>query len=167
MASTPDRAANQTAKAAATQLAAPPTHTTVAASGGSPTTSREPPGLWAAATGAGHAAKTGNPEASRKPGAARAARFAAVSMAIRIPELANWIAARASFTFADATAARAPSPCSPTVMAYTLADPRLASALAERGYLMTVGGKNGYTVGEIEAPAKPNTTCVAKARPGS
>jgi hypothetical protein len=52
-------------------------------------------------------------------------------------------------------------------MAYTLADPRLASALAPRGYLMTVGGKSGYTVGVIEAPAKPNTTCVAKARPGS
>ena len=167
MTSTPDRTPNQTARAAAIQLAAPAARTTVAASGGSPTTSREPPGQWTAATGDGHAAKNGKPEASRKPGAARAARFPAVSMAIRIPELANWIAARPSFTFADAAAASAPSPCSPSVMAYTLPDPRLASALAERGYLMTVGGKNGYTVTAIESPAMPNTTRVAKVPAGS
>jgi hypothetical protein len=76
-------------------------------------------------------------------------------MTTRIPELANWIAAQPSFTFADAAAASAPSPCSPTVMAYTLPDPRLASALAELGYLMTAGGKNGYTVTAVKAPAKP------------
>ena len=167
MTSIRDRTANQTAKPAAVQLAAPPARTTVAASGGSPTTSREPPGQWATAAGDGHAANNGKPEGSRKPRAARAARFAAVSMSIRIPELANWIAARPSFTFADAAAASAPSPCSPSVMAYTLPDPRLASALAERGYLMTVGGKNGYTVTAIESPANPNTTRVAKVPAGS
>jgi len=74
-------------------------------------------------------------------------------MAIRIPELARWIAAQPSFTFAEAAAATAPSPCSPTVIAYTLADPRLASALADLGYLMVVGGKNGYTVTAIKAAA--------------
>jgi len=154
MTSTATRAANQTAKAAAAQLAAPPAHTTVAATGGSPTTSREPPGQWAAASGAGPPAKNGKPEASRNPGATKAAKFAAVSMAIRIPELAKWIAAHPSFTFAQAAAAGAPSPCSPTVIAYTLADPRLASALAELGYLMTAGGKNGYTVTAIKVLTK-------------
>ena len=72
-------------------------------------------------------------------------------MAIRIPEMAKWIAARPSFTFAEAAAASAPSPCSPTVMAYTLPDARLASALAELGFLVTAGGKNGYTVTAIMA----------------
>ncbi len=150
MTSTATRAANQTDKAAAAQLAAQPAHTTVAASGGSPTTSREPPGQWAAATGGGHAAKNGKPAVSRKPaGAKPAATFAAVSMATRIPELAKWIAARPTFTFADAAAASAPSPCSLTVMAYTLPDARLSSALAELGYVVTAGGKNGYTVTAI------------------
>ena len=68
--------------------------------------------------------------------------------------MAKWIAARPSFTFAEAAAASAPSPCSPTVMAYTLPDARLGSALAQLGYFMTVGGKNGYTVTAIKAPAK-------------
>ena len=84
-----------------------------------------------------------------------------MSVTTRIPELAKWIAAQPSFTFADAAAASAPSPCSLTVMAYTLPDARLASALAELGYLMTSGGKNGYTVTAIKAPAKPNGALVA------
>jgi hypothetical protein len=88
---------------------------------------------------------------------ARAARpaaappFAKVSLATRIPAMAQWIAARPNFTFAEAAAASAPSPCSPSVMAYTLPDARLGSALAQLGYFMTVGGKNGYTVTAIEA----------------
>jgi hypothetical protein len=125
---------------------------TVAASGGSPTTSREPPGQRAAATGARPAADNGK----------LTAKFAAVSMATRITELAKWIAARPTFTFADAAAASAPSPCSPTVMAYTLPDARLAPALAELGYMMTAGGKNGYTVTAIKAPAGPKATRAAK-----
>jgi hypothetical protein len=153
------RAANQTARAAAAQPVLPPARTTVAASGGSPTTSREPPGQSAAATDAEHAATNDKPAVSRKLAAAKAAkptaRFAAVSMATRIPELAKWIAARPSFTFADAASASAPSPCSLTVMAYTLPDARLTSALAELGYVVTAGGKNGYTVTAIKAPAKP------------
>jgi hypothetical protein len=159
MTSTVARAANQAARAAAAQLAEPPAHNTVAASGGSPTTSREPPGQSTAVTDAEHAAKNGKPAVSRKASAAKAARpsakFAAVGMATRIPELAKWIAARPTFTFADAAAASAPSPCSLTVMAYTLPDARLASALAELGFLVTAGGKNGYTVTAIKAPAKP------------
>ena len=67
--------------------------------------------------------------------------------------MARWIAARPSFTFAEAAAASAPSPCSPTVMAYTLPDARLGFALAELGYLMTAGGKNGYTVTAIPRAA--------------
>ncbi len=149
MTSTATRAADQTDKVAAAQLAAQPAHTTVAASGGSPTTSREPPGQSASATGAGYAAKSGKPAVSRRPAAAKPAAFAAVSMATRIPELAKWIAARSAFTFADAAAASAPSPCSLTVMAYTLPDARLTSALAELGYVVTAGGKNGYTVTAI------------------
>jgi hypothetical protein len=159
MTSTVARAVNQTAKAAAAQLAAPPAHTTVAASGGSPTTSREPPGRSTAATDAEHAAKDAKPAVSGKPAVGKAARppakFAAVSMATRIPELAKWMAARPTFTFSEAAAASAPSPCSPTVMAYTLPDARLTSALAELGYVVTAGGKNGYTVTAIKAPAKP------------
>ncbi|MGO8962060.1 MAG: hypothetical protein ACLQFR_32505 [Streptosporangiaceae bacterium] len=152
MTSTATRAANQTARAAAAHPSASPAHNTVAASGGAPTTSREPSGPWAVGTAAEHAARNGNP----------AAKFAAVSMATRIPKLARWIAARPSFTFADAAAASAPSPCSPTVMAYTLPDARLASALAELVYLMTAGGKNGYTVTAIKATAKPKATSAAK-----
>jgi hypothetical protein len=156
MTSTATRAANQNAKAAAAQLPTPPTHDIVAASGGSRTTSREPPGQSAVAPGAEHAATNGKPAVSRKPPAAAKtarppARFAAVSSATRISELAKWIAVRPTFTFADAAGASAPSPCSPTVMAYTLPDPRLASALAELGYLVTAGGKNGYTVTAIMA----------------
>ncbi len=132
MISTASRAADQTARPAAAQPSASPAHNTVAASGGSPTTSREPSGQRVVGSAAGHAA-----------------RFVSVSMATRIPELARWIAARPSFTFADAAAASAPSPCSPKVIAYTLPDARLASALAELGYLMTAGGKNGYTVTAI------------------
>ena len=151
MTGTATRAADQTASATAAQLTGPPAHTTVAASGGSPTTSREPPRLPAAATGAEHTATNGKPAVPRKP--ARAARpptrFAAVSMATRIHELAKWIVARPTFTFADAAAASAPSPCSLTVMAYTLPDARLTSALAELGYVVTAGGKNGYTVTAI------------------
>jgi hypothetical protein len=154
---TVNRAVNQTANPAAAQLAAPPAHTTVAASGGSPTTSREPPGQPGAATDAEHAAKNNKPAVARKPAGARAAKpaaqFAAVGLATRIPELAKWIAARPSFTFAEAAAAGAPSPCSLTVMAYTLPDARLASALTALGYVVTAGGKNGYTVTAIEAPA--------------
>ncbi len=153
------RAANQTASAAAAQLAAPHARTIVAVSGGSPTTSREPPSQSAAATDAEHAARDGKAAVARKPAAANAVRspskFAAVSMATRIPELAKWIAARPTFTFADAAAASAPSPCSPTVMAYTLPDARLTAALAELGYVVTAGGKNGHTVTAIKAPAKP------------
>ena len=96
-----------------------------------------------------------------------AAKFAKVSMATRIPELAKWIAVHPSFTFADAAAASAPSPCSPTVMAYTLPDARLASALAELGYLTTAGGKNGYTVTAIRPPATPNATRAANLPAGS
>lgn len=166
MTSTATQATNQTATVAAAQLAAPAAHTTVAASGGSPTTSREPSGEWAAVTGAGRAAKNGKPEASRKPGATKAAK-PAVSMAIRIAELAKWIAAHQTFTFAEAAAASAPSPCSPTVMAYTLPDPRLAPALAELGYLLTAGGKNGYTVTAIKTPAVPTITRAANTPPGS
>jgi hypothetical protein len=154
MISTASRAANQTANAVADQLAAAPAHTTVAASGGSPTISREPPGELAAATDAEYAAKNDKVAVSRKPAGARAAKptaqFAAVSLATRIPELAKWIAARPSFTFAEAAAASAPSPCSLAVMAYTLPDARLASALTTLGYLVTAGGKNGYTVTAIE-----------------
>ncbi len=126
------RAGRQAADATA---AAPPGHHTVAVSGGSPTTGREPPGQRVGA-------KAPRP----------AAKFAKVSMAVRIPELARWIAARPSFTFAEASAADAPSPCSPSVMAYTLLDARLASALADLGYLTMAGGKNGYTVCPIESP---------------
>lgn len=151
------RAAHHAAKAAAAQLGTPPARNTVAVSGGSATTGREPAGRWAAATDAEHAAKAAKP----------AANFAKVSMAIRIPELAKWIAAHPSFTFAEAAAASAPSPCSPTVMAYTLPDARLASALAELGYLTTAGGKNGYTVTAIESPAKPKATRAACAPAGS
>ena len=156
MTSTATWVADQPAKAAA-QFAAPARHT-IAASGGSPTTSREPAGQWAAAHDAEPTAAT-----AAKP----AANFAKVSKATRIPELAKWIAARPSFTFADAAAATAPSPCSPTVMAYTLPDARLAPALAELGYLMTAGGKNGYTVTAIESPAKPKATRAACAPAGS
>jgi hypothetical protein len=156
MTSTANRAVNLTANAAPAQLAPPPAHTTVAASGGSPTTSREPPGQSAAAADAQHAAENNKPAVSRKPAGARAARpaarFAAVSLATRITELASWIAARPSFTFAEAAAASAPSPCSLTVMAYTLPDARLAAALTALGYVVTAGGKNGYTVTSIEAP---------------
>jgi hypothetical protein len=148
MTSTATQAASQSAEAAAAQIATPPAHNTVAASGGSATTSREPLGQWSAATDAEHAARAAKP----------AAKFANVRMATRIPELAKWIAARPSFTFADAAAAIAPSPCSPTVMAHTLQDARLASALAQLGYLTTAGGKNGYTVTAIKAPAKPRAS---------
>jgi hypothetical protein len=169
MTSAATRTANRTARAAAAQPAAPPAHTTVAASGGSPTTSREPPGQSAAAAGAEHAATNDKPAVSRGPAAAKAAKpaaqFAAVSMATRIPELAKWIAARPSFTFAEAAAASAPSPCSLTVMAYTLPDARLTSALAELGYVATAGGKNGYTVTTIKAPAKQEAACAAKITP--
>jgi hypothetical protein len=150
MTSTVTGAANQ---AAAAEFAAPPARNTVAASGGSQTTSREPIGQRAAATEAQHTAKNGKPAASARPAAAPAAKpaakFASVSMTTRIAELAKWIAAQPSFTFADAAAASAPSPCSQTVMAYTLPDARLAPALAELGYVMTAGGKNGYTVTPI------------------
>ena len=160
MTSTAARAANQAANAAALRPATPPAHNVVAASGGSPTTSREPSRQWAAATAtdAEHAARYGKPAASRWPaakGGKPAASFAAVKMATRIPELAKWIAAVPSFTFADAAAASAPSPCSQTVMAYTLPDARLASALAALGYVMTAGGKNGYTVTPIKPPVEP------------
>jgi hypothetical protein len=159
------RAADQTSSAPATQLTTSTAHTTVAASGGSPTTSREPPGQPAAAIDADHAATNGKPAGPRNPAAAKAARpaarFAAVSMATRIPELAKWIAARPAFTFADAAAANAPSPCSLTVMAYTLPDARLTSALAELGYVVTAGGKNGHTVTAIKAPANPTATRAA------
>ena len=139
------------------QPASQPGHSVVAASGGSVTTSREPLGEWARSPDSQYAfAQAGKPTFSRtsypkaipakvaKP--AGVAPFAKVGMATRIPEMAKWIAARPNFTFAEAAAASAPSPCSPTVMAYTLPDPRLASALAELGFLMTAGGKNGYTV---------------------
>jgi hypothetical protein len=92
-------------------------------------------------------------------------KFAAVTRATRVRELAKWIAARPSFTFADAASASAPSPCSLTVMAYTLPDARLASALAELGYVVTAGGKNGYTVTATGAPAKPKATSAAKIAP--
>jgi hypothetical protein len=96
-----------------------------------------------------------------------AAKFAKVRVMVRIPELAKWIAAHQSFTFAEAAAASAPSPCSPAVMAYTLSDARLASALAEVGYLATAGGKNGYTVTAITAPTKPQATGAGNAPPSS
>src|SRR5580693_3405774 len=125
------------AAAAPEQLIDQPAHSVVAASGGSVTTSREPLGESAEVTNNQHgSAKVAKPAA--------ASQFAKVSMSIRIPEMAKWIAARPSFTFAEAAAASAPSPCSLTVMANTLPDARLASALAELGYLVTAGGKNGY-----------------------
>ena len=142
MASAATRTDHQTADAAAAGLGGTPARHSVAASGGSATTGREPDGQWAAAK---HAAKSARP----------AAMFAKVSMAVRAPELARWIAARPSFTFAEAAAASAPSPCSPSVMAYTLPDARLAAALAELGYLATAGGKNGYTVTAIDAFDQP------------
>jgi hypothetical protein len=43
-------------------------------------------------------------------------------------------------------------------MAYTLPDARLASGLAELGYRMTAGGKNGYTVTAITAAARLKAT---------
>jgi hypothetical protein len=86
-------------------------------------------------------------------------------MATRVRELAKWIAARPSFTFADAAGASAPSPCSLTVMAYTLPDARLASALAELGYVVKAGGKNGYTVTAIKPLDKPNAARAAKITP--
>jgi hypothetical protein len=147
------RADQQTAEAAGPELAATPARHTVAVSGGSATAGREPPGHWAVAK---HAAKAARP----------AATFARVSMAVRIAELAKWIAARPSFTFAEAAAASAPSPCSPSVMAYTLPDARLASALAELGYLATAGGKNGYTVTAIRASANPNASRASKTTAG-
>jgi hypothetical protein len=152
MASTATRAAHQAADAAAAQLAAPSARHTVAVSGGSATTGREPHGQWAAETNTRPAAKAAGP----------AAKFVKVRTMIRIPELAKWIAAHQSFTFAEAAAASAPSPCSPAVMAYTLSDARLASALADLGYLTTAGGKNGYTVTAITAPAKPQATRAAR-----
>lgn len=157
MASTATRAAHQVADAAAAQLAAPSAHNTVAVSGGSATTGREPHGQWAAATNARSDAKAAEP----------AAKFAKVRMMVRIPELAKWIAAHQSFTFAEAAAASAPSPCSPAVMTYTLSDARLASALAELGYLTTAGGKNGYTVTALTAPTKPQATSAAETPAGS
>jgi hypothetical protein len=146
------------------QLVSRPAHSVVAACGGSVTTSREPLGDLAEATNNQHGSATdarATVTATRRPRAtaAKVARppaatqFAKVSMAIRIPEMAKWIAARPSFTFAEAAAASAPSPCSLAVMATTLPDARLASALAELGYLVTAGGKNGYTVTAIMALA--------------
>ncbi len=141
------RAASRTAEAAADDLAEPTGHTMVAASAGSKTTSREP---------------FGTPTA-RRP----AVKFASVSMTTRIAELAKWIAVLPSFTFAEAAAASAPSPCSPSVMAYTLPDARLASALAELGYQVAAGGKNGYTVTAIEDPARRNRTSAGREPAGS
>ncbi len=150
------RAAESTPPAAK-QLTSQPAHSVVAASGGSVTTSREPLGELAgspdnkyafAQAGKATFSRTSYPKAipAKVAKPAAVAPFAKVGMATRIPEMAKWIAARPNFTFAEAAAASAPSPCSPTVMAYTLPDPRLASALAELGFLMTAGGKNGYTV---------------------
>jgi hypothetical protein len=152
------------ARAPAADLISQPAYSVVAACGGSVTTSREPLGESAEATNNQHGSamdakatitRSCRPEATAAKLArpATAAQFAKVSMAIRIPEMAKWIAARPSFTFAEAAAASAPSPCSLTVMANTLPDARLASALAELGYLVTAGGKNGYTVTAIMAPA--------------
>jgi hypothetical protein len=148
MTSTAIRAASRTAKAAADDLAEPTGHTMVAASAGSKTTSREPRGSTATA---------------RRP----AVKFASVSMTTRIAELAKWIAVLPSFTFAEAAAASAPSPCSRSVMAYTLPDARLASALAELGYQVAAGGKNGYTVTAIEDPASRNETSAGREPAGS
>jgi hypothetical protein len=156
--------ASQTARSDADQFAAPAARTTVSASCGAPTTSREPLSQWTTAD-AWHSARDGRPAGIRTPAASRAARsasgFAAVGLATRIPELARWIAARPSFTFAEAAAASAPSPCSLTVMAYTLPDPRLAAALAELGYVVTAGGKNGYTVTALDPRAAPDATSPA------
>ncbi len=148
------------AEAAAAQLAAPPSHNTardparntVASSGGSPTTSREPASRW---TGAGRGRTASIPQRAAATDAKPVGPFRAVSQATRIPKLATWIAARPNFTFAEATAARAPSPCSLTVMACILPDPRLARAVAELGYAVTAGGKNGYTVTPLGNPARP------------
>ncbi len=128
-----------------------PAHSVVAASGGSVTLSREP--LGEQATSADSHPDDSYPKAipARAARPAAAPPFAKVSLATRIPAMAQWIAARPNFTFAEAAAASAPSPCSPSVMAYTLPDARLGSALAQLGYFMTVGGKNGYTVTAIEA----------------
>jgi hypothetical protein len=150
MASAATRADHQTAAA---ELSAAPARRSaarhsVAVSGGSATTGREPAGQWVVAK---HAAKDARP----------AAMFAKVSMSVRAPELAKWIAARPSFTFAEAAAASAPSPCSPSVMAYTLPGALLASALAELGYLATAGGKNGYTVTAIDAFAQSDDQMTA------
>lgn len=149
MASAATRTGHQTTDATVADRGATPARHSVAASGGSATTGREPAGQWAVAK---YAAKAARP----------AAMFAKVSMTVRVPELAKWIAARPSFTFAEAAAASAPSPCSPSVMAYTLPDARLASALAELGYLATAGGKNGYTVTAINASTKPKASSASK-----
>lgn len=151
------------APAAAPDLISQPAHSVVAACGGSVTTSREPLGESAEATNNQHGSATDaratvtrtcrpRATAAKVAGPAASTQFAKVSMAIRITAMAKWIAARPSFTFAEAAAASAPSPCSLTVMASTLPDARLASALAELGYLVTAGGKNGYTVTAIMAP---------------
>jgi hypothetical protein len=142
MATAPRADRHAAAQAAAAQLAAPSVRNTVASSGGSATTSREPVSHWACAS----APPSGRGQHAAVTAAGPAGPFSPVSRATRIPKLATWIAARSNFTFAEAAAASAPSPCSPTVMAYTLPDDRLASALAELGYLVTPGGKNGYTV---------------------
>jgi hypothetical protein len=135
------------------QLASQPAHSVVAASGGSVTRSREPLGEEAKLDDSYTDDSYPKAIPARVARPAVAPAFAKVSMATRIPAMAKWIAARPSFTFAEAAAASAPSPCSPAVMAYTLPDARLGSALAQLGYFMTVGGKNGYTVTAIKAPA--------------
>jgi hypothetical protein len=141
------------------QLPSQPAHCVVAASGGSVTRSREPLGERAKSTDS-YPDDCHPDDTYPKPIPVRVARptvappFAKVSMATRIPAMAEWIAARPNFTFAEAHAASAPSPCSPTVMAYTLPDARLGSALAQLGYFMTAGGKNGYTVTAIKATGK-------------
>jgi hypothetical protein len=172
-----DMRAVRAVRLAAGRLAGLPARSVVAASGGAVTTSREPQGEWAKSTDDQHPAA----EAAKVPKAtstaarksktrpakvarpAAAARFAAVSMSTRVQEMAKWIATRPSFTFAEAAAASAPSPCSLTVMSYTLTNAGLASALAELGYLLTTGGKNGYTVTAIKAPAKPEVAGAPRA----
>jgi hypothetical protein len=137
------------------QLPGQPAHSVVAASGGAVTTSREPLGEPAKSTDSYPDDSYPKAIPARVARPAAAPPFAKVSLATRIPAMAQWIAARPSFTFAEAAAASAPSPCSPSVMAYTLPDARLGSARAQLGYFMTVGGKNGYTVTAIEAHGKP------------
>jgi hypothetical protein len=113
----------------------------------------------AAADGKPAPAKPKAPSKAKTPAAKKAStpkpgHFAKVTMATRIPVLAQWIAKQTTFTLKDAAAAEAPSACSPTVMGYTLPDARLTAALAELGYTMT-DDKGTWNVAALVAKPAP------------